>query len=736
MNKISLFSRRGLIAILIILALLAAACGGEEPGAEELAPAEPGSAEVVETQAPAAEEPPAEPAATEAPAGMGQVGDGYTHLTGQFQIQPVGEKLDEYRDGAAFQGPDGLQLVIFQGSSDTLDDSTATDLTYAALDMYLVESGLASEYSLAGDPAAFADGYLANFQATDANGAPTQGGVYLRHAGGTLYTVLLVSGDYAAAEAAFQQSAQSLAPAAGVEIGAAEADSGFRTDQNGFSFPNYTGQEFPVTDLTPVEMQRMFGPQVCASNAGGECILTPPAQRWMDDRNASMSGGHCEGFTVLSSLMYYGQVDPNEFGAPSVSQLQIQDNEMLQREIAYWFTTQYSQPGGINKINESPAAVVDALLQIFAEGNQPSEQFAVGIYKRDFQGGHSVLPIGVDDKGDGLYDILIYDNNYPGQTRAISVDTNANTWQYEASINPNVESDVYEGDASTGTLELVTISHRLDQQVCDFCSGTGGSSKGGRGLGQAAPEYYEVTLEGPANLMIETEDGKRIGYVDGQFINEIEGAKTEHTKLGLNVWDQDLEPVYRIPAGKTFTIAVDATELTEASNSSVSVIGPGFFMAIEDIELDAGEVDIIGITSEGQTYAVVYLTDYTETPEIYMGIETPEADYAFLASASDLPGAEDTLNIALDLENQLFVVTGEGNTEPGKFNFYVLRIDDEGESAFGTEDFELGPGQTVYLEYANWQGNDAAMVAQLDSDGDGQPDQVVDLPNMTDAFEW
>ena len=36
-----------------------------------------------------------------------------------------------------------------------------------------------------------------------------------------------------------------------------------------------------TTNLTAAEMQRMFGDVVCASNAGGECELTPPARRWM-----------------------------------------------------------------------------------------------------------------------------------------------------------------------------------------------------------------------------------------------------------------------------------------------------------------------------------------------------------------------------------------------------------------------------------------------------------------------
>jgi hypothetical protein len=728
---------RGIFSIIIIFTLLfsLSGCGAAEeepapqqPAAASEAPAEPAE----EAEATEAVPPPAEAPAAEAPPAAA-----YTHLTGAFQMNPLGELQEEYRDAAVFNGEQGMQIVFFQGSTQPLDEANLAEALTVALDQYLVGSGLATRYELDANAAEpFAEGYLAPFTASDDSGASAQGGVFLRQAGGTLFTVLLLTGDYAAADEAFRQSLSSLAAAETADVAQAEADSGFRPNVHGFSFPNYTGDEFPVTNLTAVEMERMFGPQVCASQAGGVCTLTPPAQRWMDERNQSMSGGHCEGFSVLGSLMYYGQVDPNQFGAPVPYELTLADNEPLQREIAYWFTTQYTFPGGVNKINESPAAVVAALLEIMQSGANAAEQFAVGIYQRDFQGGHSVLPIGVDDKGGGLYDILVYDNNWPDQVRAIQVDTNANTWTYEASINPNEQADTYEGDASTQTLELVTIGPRLEQQVCDFCAGGSGGSKGGRGLGQAAQDYYEITLDGPANLLIETEDGKRIGYFEGQFINEVENASAEHPKLGVNVWSQDLEPVYRLPATASFVIAVDASELSEASTNSVSVIGPGYYLAVEDIELDAGEVDLIAITSEGSTYAILYLTDYAETPDVYVGIETAEADYAFLARAVELSGEEDTLNIFVDLNEQWFAVSSETNTAPGVYEFYLLRIDDEGEQAFGAEDFTLEPAQTVYLDYAQWPGNGSPLVAELDTNGDGVPDQTVELPDSSDAFEW
>ena len=56
------------------------------------------------------------------------------------------------------------------------------------------------------------------------------------------------------------------------------------------------------------------------------------------------------------------------------------------------------------------------------------ETYTIGIY---------------NDKGDGLYAILVYDNNYPGETRELFIDSRDGSWTYETSINPEVATDVW-----------------------------------------------------------------------------------------------------------------------------------------------------------------------------------------------------------------------------------------------------------------------------------------------------
>src|SRR5438046_8651847 len=113
--------------------------------------------------------------------------------------------------------------------------------------------------------------------------------------------------------------------------GTVVADSGFRPEVNGLPFENYGPG---ATNLTPAEMQRIFGDQVCGSKQGDNCILTPPAEQWMTQVNAAMNGGHCYGFSVLSLRMFQNPADVSQFGADNMLGLKIQDNVKLQRELA------------------------------------------------------------------------------------------------------------------------------------------------------------------------------------------------------------------------------------------------------------------------------------------------------------------------------------------------------------------------------------------------------------------
>ncbi len=211
------------------------------------------------------------------------------------------------------------------------------------------------------------------------------------------------------------------------------ADSGFRPPANGLPFQNYGGQlsdgVVPV-NLTAADVQKMFGDQVCADAQLRRCDLIPEAQAWLTDTNEAMSGGHCYGFSVLSELLWLGQEQASSFGAPATTALQVDSNQTLQRQIAYDWALQTLESVQASRVTGTPNQILAKLEQVLKP--HPAQTYTLTFWKRDGSGGHAVTPYEVVNKGGGMFQVRIYDNNWPDdQTRAISFDTKADTWRYD-----------------------------------------------------------------------------------------------------------------------------------------------------------------------------------------------------------------------------------------------------------------------------------------------------------------
>jgi hypothetical protein len=261
--------------------------------------------------------------------------------------------------------------------------------------------------------------------------------------------------------------------AAYVPTGPLVADNGFRPEKDGFGFENYGASA--NKDMSPVEVRRIFGDAVCATIQAGNCLLTPPAQQWMDQSNQIMSGGHCYGFSVAALQMFDGKVKQTPFGADTTVALPLPNNDPLQREIAYSFIHQMFDSVQGAKVSGTPSQILDKLIETLKAPKGTAELYTVAFFNRQGGGGHAVTAYGVEDKGDNKFAILIYDNNYPNVTRAIQLDKTAETWSYQAATNPSEPSSLYEGDATTKSLFLYHTSPGITQQPCPFCApgGTG-----------------------------------------------------------------------------------------------------------------------------------------------------------------------------------------------------------------------------------------------------------------------
>jgi hypothetical protein len=494
-------------------------------------------------------------------------------------------------------------------------------------------------------------------------------------------------------------------------------DSGFRPEQAGFRFENY-GPGF--TDLTPVEMRRLFGDAVCATSvaANGDCSLIPPATQWMRRANRDMASGHCYGFSVSSLMLFKKQLEAQDFGGATVPELELQGNDPLQRELAYTWAFQLHDRVDSGEVKGTPNEIVDKLVS----GLEPDEQesFTVAIFQRDGGGGHAVTPYAVEDRRDGTFAILVYDNNYPQITRAIIVDRNANTWAYNGSTNPSEPESTYEGDEFTFSLTLFPTTPGIGIQPCPFCAGAAGAAGGG-------PAYGEIYLQGNpqnhAHLLITDDQGRKYGYHGGKFVTEIPGVQSERDLFEDNYKDND-EPTYLVPEGMKVSVTVDGSNLTAPDETSVGLIQPGSSLLVSKIRMEPGEKDTITFSPDGNT--ISYRTDDSESPTIELGFEESGADHGFAITGVDMEGGGEITISRASAGGALHLDATNLEQKVGTFAMAMVRADEAGQQTFVHDSIELEAGEKATLEYEGWDTENEGIPLVTDRQGQIQTETLAD----------
>ena len=369
--------------------------------------------------------------------------------------------------------------------------------------------------------------------------------------------------------------------ALGEEASNTTLTTGFDPQRDGFGFENYGFAD--VTNLTAADLQRLFGDEVCVS-VEPTCTLIPPARIWMEALNTAMDVGHCEGMAVLSQHFYFGVLKPQRFGSATVAQLKLQGNEALQREIAYWWSTQATYPTRAHHTILDAVAAIDVL----RGGMQPKASvdvlYTMGIYTSKGRGGHTVTPIGLRTIDESHTAIEIYDNNVPNTTQEIIVDTLTNTWRYE-SIVPGGSTTVYAGDATSETLDMTETSPRLERQICQFCPGNP-LQKGVEELttilfSSALPN---TTGDAPEySAYVEDSAGRRSGIVLGTSYNDIPGAQLHYLRGAGGQWSANGMPMIELPVATDGVVHITgSTEIPV----TISAFGTGSVVSVQNLTLD------------------------------------------------------------------------------------------------------------------------------------------------------
>jgi hypothetical protein len=352
------------------------------------------------------------------------------------------------------------------------------------------------------------------------------------------------------------------------------ADLAFRPPRDGFGFRNYRNQP-PVENLTPREIHRLFGDAACAAVSAGECRLTPAAALWMEHQNRSMAYGHCEGMVVLSLSLFTGRSSRAPFGGGAAT-YDLRRSGPLEREIAYWFATQATEPTRGGERGLTPGEAIDLLVAGFRAS--PAEVYTMGVYERGAASGHAVTPYAVRDRGGGRFAIAVYDSNLPGVEEAVEIDRGAGTWSYRPAVaaEDGGKPRAYGGDSATRNLTLTPLALRFAPQACPFC----GTAQG-----------RELLLPPAMDALVIDEHGRRLGTLGGERFDEIPGARASGGRGGA--------PVYRLPAGGALTIVLDPHP-GQGTPGDVLLVGPGQALRVAGGRLAPGRRAALHVAADGR----------------------------------------------------------------------------------------------------------------------------------------
>jgi hypothetical protein len=417
-------------------------------------------------------------------------------------------------------------------------------------------------------------------------------------------------------------------------------DTGFRPNRDGFAFQN-TGGSYPRTRgvVDSNVMVRLFGKDACIDGDTANCSLTLPAREWAGMINRAMNMGQCEGMAV-SSLTYWKKIDKPS--APFMATGQQIPRTEATPNIAYYWSYQALDPLAMDTMiarrSATPNQVEDRLAEMFKRG----EFATLAFWGPPGQGGHAVTPYAIEDKGNDVHWIKVYDNNWPNQERHVIIDRKANTWRYElAALNPNTPKQPWMGNALNHSLVIRPLDLRLKKPVCPFCR----ASKPRRTIWGRA-----------ASVSISDEAGHKLAVEGDKITNDIPDAQV----IEMSGWLEDgspIEPIFVVPEGDYDVEIAPGPGEKAADDAGVTVFGSGEAVRVSGVKLGKDERDSLRIGKESG--ALRYRSATGKIPALTLTIDEDGGGKAI--SVRNLESDPDSeVELKHDVKAAKFVLGGGG----------------------------------------------------------------------------
>jgi hypothetical protein len=456
---------------------------------------------------------------------------------------------------------------------------------------------------------------------------------------------------------------------------------GFQVDRDGFNFGNfrYYGADwehfkktFPATRMELPSGERRKGPERYFYS-------------WLYSHVGD--GGNCAGFTAVSLLHFLNlaeTVEPDlllpehhnlnplyDWPEPLSEPFTLRESDIADyihlyqaRQLSWQFNQWWFAQGHAKDIPQE-------VFQGITQHTQNNEPVAIDIFQAG-QGGHRMTAYRTKEDGN-TGSIYVYDSNWPGDdTRRIEINLLTGQWSYALSPN-RTWSGTSNIRYSPGMLNFPASLpwwHDTDNMLqADVISGT------------------HLGIEGDAALLITDDQGRRLGFENGDLISEIPGAGyVPIYAFNLENPDAPLHGEFFIPEGTDYTVAITPTDtgtytLTAFANNSA--------MSLDNIEITSGSNDTLTMNDGVRDAAFDPATDDEYCHYVTLEVSaTASRDYTSCvtgegAAAFNLDETDGSLTISNNGTQAITV---------------AVTIDQVGDDAHtNTVNQTIGPGESVTL---------------------------------------
>lgn len=530
------------------------------------------------------------------------------------------------------------------------------------------------------------------------------------------------------------------------------ASIGFDPKVHGFGFRNFGKNPDFDEDLTEDDLIRIFGAEnVCIEGStASDCVLYETADRWIEETIEKMNGGHCDGFSVSSLRMFLGRPfkgrkNPAAFQQGAVNLFDLRKTQLTSNYVSFYQTLTFLKETWLWRtptFKKKPSEIMEMIADSM---ETKKELYTLEVWMKEngkLTRGHSILPIAVEEmEQEGIFRIHVYDNNFPGQTKYVTINENNETWRYHTANNPAETSRDYVGSATTNTLALKRLSDRARARYeCTFCD-EDEAEDGYEAFNSAsvptfmnalfvaaerrrqAVENMTVTSSGDVDLLITDPNGRRIGYdpIKKATLNEVQGG-AENVIPGNG--EADNAPEYLLPINpankRPYKLSVGGTDSEELAD--IQIYGPGFVVGFDEVSVDKGESLNMTFSQDGRELSFTASAD-GETPALYIATDSGanKPSYEFEIGGITLKAGK-TISLKLDPDKGLIYFKDDDGDED-KYDVVISRTSPNGKvEVFEEYDMDVGDDNSYVLNFGAWDGK-GKMCVKDDEDEDGNYDE-------------